>query len=410
MRRLFVCIALGALGCVRSNLRVPAEDSWTTPFPGVRVLERTTKSPAWRVHAAQVQLDQPGIGLRSTSSNERKLTVSAFAKKVGAQLAVNADFFSYSDYTAEGLAGGDGAAWPGTQDSSARGVFAFGEGNRVELRPAKEVVAFDPSWMKGAISGKPELARDGTALPDESDRRCWNVRHPRTALGLSRDAKTLLLVVVDGRSDVSVGMTCSELASLMVELGAWNAINLDGGGSSELYVSSLGVVNAPSDGVERPMGNQLAVFAPSPSEYGQVRGRVIEGTSPLARVQVQLEAAHVPGTRPRLITTKDGAFEVALPPGLWAVTLSRPGYVQGSLSLDVKAGGVVEPVVTLARATPPTDIDGDGVIDLSDTCATVANVDQRDTDGDGEGDACDGDDDGDGIPDEDDPAPLTISR
>jgi len=137
---------------------------------------------------------------------------------------------------------------------------------------------------------------------------------------------------------------------------------------------------------------------------------VIEGTSPLARVQVQLEAAHVPGTRPRLITTKDGAFEVALPPGLWAVTLSRPGYVQGSLSLDVKAGAVVEPVVTLAHATPPTDIDGDGVIDLSDTCATVANVDQRDTDGDGEGDACDGDDDGDGIPDEDDPAPLTISR
>lgn len=409
MRWFAACIALCAAACVRSNVRVPAEDSWTTPFPGVRLLERTTKSPAWRVHAAHVRLDQPGLSLRSTSSAERKLTVSAFTKKIGAQLAVNADFFSSSDHSTEGLAAGDGAAWPGTKDSSARGVFTFGDGNRVELRPAKEDVVFDPAWMKGAVSGKPELARDGKALIDESDRRCWNVRHPRTALGLSRDGKTLLLVVVDGRSDLSVGMTCSELASLMVELGAWNALNLDGGGSSELYVSTLGVVNAPSDGVERPMGNQLAIFAPLPTEYGQLRGHVVEGAQPIARAQIELESPTAT-VRPRLVTAKDGLFEVALPAGSWTATIGRPGYVNASVSLEVKAGDTLEPAVALARAVPATDVDGDGVVDLSDSCATVANPDQKDTDGDGEGDACDGDDDDDGIPDEDDRAPLTPSR
>ncbi|MFN7020760.1 MAG: phosphodiester glycosidase family protein [Phycisphaerales bacterium] len=61
-------------------------------------------------------------------------------------------------------------------------------------------------------------------------------RHPRTAAGVSDDGRMLWLVVVDGRrADWSVGMTLPELGELMVEAGAWDAVNLDGGGSSAFW-------------------------------------------------------------------------------------------------------------------------------------------------------------------------------
>src|SRR5690606_19352298 len=53
--------------------------------------------------------------------------------------------------------------------------------------------------------------------------------------------------------------TCAELAALMAELGAWQAINLDGGGSSALFVEGRGVINRPSDGAERAVANHLAI-------------------------------------------------------------------------------------------------------------------------------------------------------
>jgi hypothetical protein len=62
--------------------------------------------------------------------------------------------------------------------------------------------------------------------------------------------------------------------------------------------------------------------------------------------------------------------------------------------------------MALSKAVGPTDGDSDGVADGQDNCPAVANADQLDTDGDGDGNACDGDDDGDGRFDEDDACPL----
>lgn len=240
-----------------------ADDAWTSPFAGVRRLHRVTSE--LQVHALEIRLEQPGVRLRSTASGERKQATSAFAKAVGAQLAVNADFFSYSDYATAGLSAGNGVAWDGTSDGSDRTAFAFGDGNRVELAPMASRVRFEPMWMKGVVSGGPDLVREGQVAASFSSVRCL-LRHPRTALGLSRDQKTLYLVVVDGRSAASVGMTCAELAALLKGLGIWTAFNLDGGGSSTMYVEGPGVVNQPSDGHERVVGNHLAVFAPQKPE------------------------------------------------------------------------------------------------------------------------------------------------
>jgi exopolysaccharide biosynthesis protein len=84
-------------------------------------------------------------------------------------------------------------------------------------------------------------------------------RHPRTAVGFSRDSSTLFLLVVDGRSTASVGMTLVELAALMRRVGAWQALNFDGGGSTTMIVDGA-IVNTPSDTTgEREVGNALLV-------------------------------------------------------------------------------------------------------------------------------------------------------
>ncbi|MFN9310424.1 phosphodiester glycosidase family protein, partial [Gemmatimonas sp.] len=85
-------------------------------------------------------------------------------------------------------------------------------------------------------------------------------RHPRSAVGLSRDGRTMWLLAVDGRSESSVGMTLVELADAMRALGAWDALNFDGGGSTSLVIDGR-LVNSPSDPTgERAVGNALLVL------------------------------------------------------------------------------------------------------------------------------------------------------
>lgn len=104
-----------------------------------------------------------------------------------------------------------------------------------------------------AIGGWPILVRDGRIVAEPSR------REPRTAIGFND--KYFYMVVVDGRqSKLSVGMSFPELAKLMLDLGATQALNLDGGGSSEMWVDGQ-VVNSPSDGHERPVANALVVLS-----------------------------------------------------------------------------------------------------------------------------------------------------
>ena len=101
----------------------------------------------------------------------------------------------------------------------------------------------------------------------------WNERHPRTGIGYSFTGDTLIFCVVDGRSGVSEGVTTKELAEIMKSGGAYTAVNLDGGGSSSMYIQPYGgPVNAPSDGTERACGNSVFVVSTAPSDpvIGQI--------------------------------------------------------------------------------------------------------------------------------------------
>ncbi len=81
---------------------------------------------------------------------------------------------------------------------------------------------------------------------------------PRTAIGLKKDG-TVLVLVVDGRSNTSRGLTLMELATYFLRLGARDAVNFDGGGSSVMVINGE-VVNKPSDGRERPVSMALGLF------------------------------------------------------------------------------------------------------------------------------------------------------
>jgi len=90
-----------------------------------------------------------------------------------------------------------------------------------------------------------------------------NARHPRSAIGVTRDGDTMILMVVDGRNH-SIGATQNEMASLMRAFGAWDAMHFDGGGSSTLVARDwdgrYSVINTPSDGGQRRIINALGVF------------------------------------------------------------------------------------------------------------------------------------------------------
>lgn len=115
------------------------------------------------------------------------------------------------------------------------------------------------------VGGWPRILRDGQDVALDAPTvegtisRNAETRHPRSAIGFSRDSSTLFLLVVDGRTRTSVGMTLVELAALMRKVGAWQAMNFDGGGSSTMIVEGS-LVNVPSDAMgERAVGSALLV-------------------------------------------------------------------------------------------------------------------------------------------------------
>ncbi|MDF2630208.1 MAG: hypothetical protein K0R39_4039 [Symbiobacteriaceae bacterium] len=113
-----------------------------------------------------------------------------------------------------------------------------------------------------AVGGGAVLLRAG-AVPADLDDKGYK---PRTAIGFSADGKRIFLVVIDGRSEASGGLTLLQLGRLMKELGAADALELDGGGSTEMVArrpgeTQVSIINSPSDGVERPVPNGVGIFA-----------------------------------------------------------------------------------------------------------------------------------------------------
>jgi exopolysaccharide biosynthesis protein len=257
----------------------------------IRVTTLTQQTPdgPQRIFVARVDLRDPRVDVRVTAplqrrpddppgSEARLRSVPEWAEQAGATLAINANFFTRLANAPESWTGAQPVALVGPSVSEGRLVS---HGNRGGLghpallltrsRDARIRCALE-KHLKGqddVVAGASHpptrgcLLLEGGRNQGERAAPSLRARHPRTAAGLTRDRRELILVVVDGRQPGwSIGMTLLELGALMHKLGAHDAINLDGGGSSSFVYRPAGapaVTNRPSDGAWRPVANQLGV-------------------------------------------------------------------------------------------------------------------------------------------------------
>ncbi|MCB9595570.1 MAG: phosphodiester glycosidase family protein [Sandaracinaceae bacterium] len=292
-------------------------DSWSEPNPGVRYLRRTHDEPQVAVHALVIDLAHEGVRVVATPQRERWGTVTDFARHHEAAAAINGGFWGMWQRPS-GITAGGGEVWDTAEASEEFGHFAIrSDGVAVVNGPGEGEDERSLARVAEAVSGRPVLVTRGQVDLDILDAFATsNQRQPRTAVGVSRDGRTVYFVVVDGRQSHSRGLTLYQLARTMTELGAWRAINLDGGGSSTMYVREAGgVVSSPSRGrwvglvgldepettrvrtvhgqsqafvrgVEREVMTHLAVIAPPPavvvrgSESALGDGLVIQPITP----------------------------------------------------------------------------------------------------------------------------------
>lgn len=128
-------------------------------------------------------------------------------------------------------------------------------------KDAKLTIKTNPEWknVKHIISGGPYLVKDSDVFVDMTAQKLSAIggRNPRSAIGYTAD-NNLILVAVDGREGSSIGMTLMELANFMKSIGCVNAMNLDGGGSTVMYVKGA-VVNKPAQQGGIPLSNAIVI-------------------------------------------------------------------------------------------------------------------------------------------------------
>lgn len=203
-------------------------------------------------------------------------TPSAVARKRDFDVTLNASYFAVSDTrSVEGTRvkyftgnGGWPSGWhfsDGRLVSTPGNTGRFGQALVVHKDGAISIDAelkALPADTRYAVSGNRIVLQNGMPTPPEND----EPREPRSAVGLSADGNTLILLAIDGRQPgYSRGVNMRELAQIFLDLGARSALNLDGGGSTSLVLKTPGsdtyaIANRPSD--LAPMAIRLSVERP----------------------------------------------------------------------------------------------------------------------------------------------------
>lgn len=240
------------------------------------------------IHIVQIDLATPGLSFLVTPGDPidghkvRAQSTSQFLSKHHLQLAINGDFFwPWWYYTilnyyprdkdptdVNGFAASRGAVYSEEKSDDPRPTLFLSQDNQAGIDQSIGAVY-------NAISGLPLIVEDGRISDQIKPDEYYAGVHPRTALGLDRERKSLLLFIIDGRQpNYSEGATLPELAQIAIEYRAYTALNLDGGGSSTLVIEDRQgrpqVLNSPihasMPGMERPVGNHLGVWVKNGNE------------------------------------------------------------------------------------------------------------------------------------------------
>ena len=309
-RRRVFSIAAGLALLLAGQIPSRAQSSAPSPYVGITLVERSEQKPRpVRMHIAQIDTRARGIRFMVSSpggSREvpRQQTVE-FLRAVGAQLAINAHFFlPFPSPDTEawiiGLGASEGrvfSAFESPEQSFA--LVANAPAINFDRSQRARLVHRDPSKpdaihvrervrLWNTVAGSSQIATSGVVtMPayrdaehprgtltaggpsNYSNDKSWNdVATARTAIGLSKDRRIVTFFTVDVRGG-SQGMMLGEIAALLVrEYGVWDALNLDGGGSTTMawqnpVTGDAELVNTTSDNTPggRAVATSLAVFA-----------------------------------------------------------------------------------------------------------------------------------------------------
>jgi exopolysaccharide biosynthesis protein len=244
-------------------------EHWQAVFQGVEMCSGSTKNPRpVQIKAVRVDLQAEGISFLVTPSNGAEpkdvgaRTTSGFLAEFKCQVAINGSVFAPlakaegDPMEIEGLSLSRGDLYSPANKYDA---ILISTNNRVWL----DMSPVDATGAWNGMSGFYTLLVEGRNIGSSE------ALHPRSAIGVSRDGRYLILMAIDGRQPGdSAGATTAETAEWMRKLGAWNALNLDGGGSTALVIEGpegrprvLNRPSGPPPGTERRVGNHLGVYA-----------------------------------------------------------------------------------------------------------------------------------------------------
>ncbi len=248
-----------------------------TLFPGVTYLYKDLVSPRKnRMHVMAVDLQTVGLEFLVTPSTNANgflcaRATSKFLKDFNLSLAINGDGFTYLDATNYPLAAScpdGGALVKANGFAASRGKIYSPIKN---IQPTVYVSAKNQVSINGspaafnAVSGDRLVVQDGKEVKNLAAA----TPSPRTAIGLNRNGRWLIFMVIDGRQpNFSEGVTFPELAALLLSYGVYTGVNMDGGGSSTMTIRGVDgkprVLNSPIDqniaGKEREVANHLGLL------------------------------------------------------------------------------------------------------------------------------------------------------
>lgn len=345
-RVLALLVVAGSAGTAAGSPEVMDSE---TPYPGFTYTLWVDEALPARIHVVALDLTASSIDLVATAEEQRGVKPSSFAATAGAVLAINGDYFTPGGFVPAGLARGQSKTWAGSGDDDTSGFIRFHRDvarTQVRISPPSDVVEEVPEQTVGVIGGRPMLVQGGAAASsfdceDHIAMPCDPA--PRTAVAVSADENTLYVIVVDGWQAGSIGMSARQLAVFIAgKLDAHEGLLLDGGSASALWLGGA-LKSSPSDGVERPVANHLAV------RYGELPDGTIQG-------HVTERSVGGPKISGATVTIDDGRSKTYDGASLWTfaaaprwtcVTASKAGYHPATECRQVPAADQVYSSIAL---------------------------------------------------------------
>lgn len=233
-------------------------DVWIPLYDGIDFMRCESTSPIQKVCVLRIDTENKDLEFyttgrhsdyKDTESETLRETAVDFLRENDMLAAVNANFYSPFNATTRttrgpsnviGLAISDGVLVSAPDGTSSSFIV-----NSNGVKSIREIHDEDPlDGIRTAVAGRPIILKDGEIVKQNDESV-----HPRTAVGISKDNRYVYFMTIDGRQVQSIGATLENEAKWLKKAGAWDGLNLDGGGSTTMVIRTpegeTKVLNSP---------------------------------------------------------------------------------------------------------------------------------------------------------------------